>query len=111
MTQYEPFRFFLMTCLLVVAVAAAAAAILAAYSMSSDPVREELCAIAADCSREEIDQEQLESRLNLLVDAHGIDFLIADKERGDSFLKAGLEVQRRREETQADEGLSTEAPR
>ena len=70
-----------------------------------------MCAIAAECSREDVDQQQLESRFNLLVEAHGIDFLIADKERGDAFLKAGLEVQRLRGRPQVDDNLSTEASR
>lgn len=70
-----------------------------------------MCAIAAECSKEDVDQQRLESRINLLVETHGVDFLIADKERGDAFLKAGLEVQRRRDRQQVGDSLSTETSR
>lgn len=105
MTQYEPFRFFFITCSLIVALAAAC--VLVFSVRSDDPVRDQLRLIAEECAVPDADPAQMEMRLNSLVDAHGIDFLIADKDRGDAFVRAGLEVQKLRDGRHGEDSLST----
>jgi len=103
--QYRPFRTFVLACAMAIIAASAALGLL--FLRSDDPVRDELQDIAVRCELPGADAALLRSRLDTIVEAHGIDYIISENSRGEAFLRAGLGVQKLRRDGIEIDNLST----
>lgn len=104
--QYRPFISFLL-----IAIAFFTAVVVGVYAISlrsDDPVRDELQDIAIRCELIGADADALQARLNQVVAAHGIDYIISDRSRGDAFVMAGLRVQNLYRDTMKSDSFSTD---
>lgn len=92
MMQYKPFKTFVLACAMVLIAASTGLGFL--FLRSDDPVRDELQEIAVGCELPGADADLLKSRLDMIVEEHGVDYIISENSRGGAFLRAGLGVQK-----------------
>jgi hypothetical protein len=101
MMQYKPFKTFVLACAMVLIAASTGLGFLflrsddpVRFLRSDDPVRDELQDIAVGCELPGADAGLLKSRLDMIVEEHGVDYIISENSRGGAFLRAGLGVQK-----------------